>query len=78
MKKIIALTMCLILCLGLFGCSKKEALDNLSMGGVISGNVYENKDIHEINIRNNKSIFSAIVLEYKDSNNASHLNVRAA
>ena len=40
--------------------------------------VYENKDIHEINIRNNKSIFSAIVLEYKDSNNASPLNVRAA
>ena len=40
--------------------------------------VYENKDIHEINIWNNKSIFSAIVLEHKDSNNASPLNVRAA
>ncbi len=45
MKKIIAITMCLILCFGLFGCSKRETLDKIEKGSVISGNVYENKDM---------------------------------
>ncbi|MBR4949952.1 MAG: hypothetical protein IKZ25_04160 [Clostridia bacterium] len=64
MKKIIALTMCLILCLGLFGCSKKEALDNLSKGGVISGNVYENKDMGlRITIPSGESFYSTSEIE---------------
>lgn len=45
MKKIIAVVMCFVLCLSLFGCSAKTSFDKLEQGCEISKNVFENKDM---------------------------------